>query len=144
MQEQMVRLQINPIDGSPLEGVRYTIDPKHTTTVTVPDRYLEAPTIDPTAHKPLWIVPLTNAFNETSLQNDLQSGKSIILEGAATGKKLHLPKALMLEKPPARGGVYDAFYSTVQKRYEDSNMALYRRPSKRLLSWEKMLSLFII
>jgi hypothetical protein len=112
---QQVLVGINPRTGYPRKNRDYEVDLASAIIVPVPDRYLESPPVDPIRKRPLFVVPITEEFNQASFF----SGKDIVLRAAATGKMWHLPFARIVEMPQL-GGAYGDFFRTVAARYAES------------------------
>lgn len=118
---QQVRVGIDPRTGMPIERVDYEIDPDKTLYVQVPDRYLAKPPTDPITKKPTWLIPLSRSFNKSALDAAMKRGCDVVLCGQKTGKKLHLPKAVMAPLPKS-GGPHEDFYKAARARYEESGI----------------------
>lgn len=114
---------INPSTGKPLPQVDYEVSPENITQISVPDRYLENPVIDPTTGHPLWLIPLSKIFNKKALDQALKDKKDIVLSASATGKQYHLPKAVQVNLPKC-GGAWEKFYRQVQSKFADSGIEL--------------------
>lgn len=117
---QQARLNIDPLTGMPIENIRHNIDPKKSITAIVPERYFENPVKDPVTLKNVWMLGVSKDFNKASLANALNAGHDVILQSSSTGKKVHLPKAIMMLQKPQEGGAHDQFYADVRARYNES------------------------
>ena len=129
--ESQLRVGINPQTGKPIQRSEYVVVPSNVLQITVPERYIQDPVLDPVNSQPLWIIPLTKTFNQNALEKALKANKDIILTASVTGKQFHLPKAVKTELP-ARGGAWEKFYRQVQARYTDSALAF--PDTKRLIA----------
>ena len=136
--QQQLRMKIDPVTGSPMEKVRHKIDLSNVTLVTVPDRYLEQPVIEPVSQKPVWMLGITSAFNKASMAKDLKAGKEIVLQGQKLGKTYHLPKAMVLEKKPGNTSVHAKFQTELQVRYNESGASLPKPQKTIALSGENI------
>lgn len=132
---RMARAGVHPVTGSPIEMLDYKVDIDHALAFIVPDRYLEKPPTEPIDKQPVWLVGITKPFNKTSLANEIKAGRDIILQGAATGKTFHLPKARIISLP-ARGGAWEDFYKAATARYEESGMEMSPKSKLFALSGE--------
>ncbi len=112
---------VDPETGGAIHKTDYQIEPATAISLTVPDRYLDNPPLDPVSGKPVWLADLSGAFNRKSLAHALQNGSEIVLVGSSTARRKHLAKALVTDTPPP-GGVRADFYKKVGARYEESNL----------------------
>ena len=116
---QKVRVNINPMDDYEIPQIEYEFAMNKAEILTVPDRYVEDPVLDPVTQRPLWILPLDENFNKKALNR----GAPLVLKAENTGKTYHIAQAKLVERPE-RNGIYGDFYEAVQTRYADSAMKL--------------------
>lgn len=109
---------LDPATGYPVRNREYEVNPRTALVIDVPDRYLTDPPIDPASRRPLWLVPLSAAFNREALAQ----GRPLLLRAAQTGRLFHLARARETALPP-RGGAYEEFYRAAAARYAESGAA---------------------
>lgn len=103
----------------PMRNFEYGIERDKSLTVDVPDRYLEKPSLDPVRQRPLWVLPMTEQFNQKSLNGH----RHLLLRGAGLRKIFHLANAKVVPLPQ-RAGQYTDFYKQVANAYAESGMDL--------------------
>jgi hypothetical protein len=115
--DELKLVGIDPETLYPIPNFEYLVR-KDTQVIDIPDRYIENPTLDPVRNRPIWVLPLSLAFNQNS-----GTPHDVLFRGQSLKKIFHLSGVRRVPMLPYSEANRD-FYKNVANTYHASGLQL--------------------